>query len=104
MAPTSGQIAVALDALRADADQWRGAAAELGTAAGVAGGLTVAPAAFSFAGQAVAAAHEALRSKLAALLTAGAANFDDIAAALRASADAYEADEIAGAHRLRDIY
>ncbi len=104
MAPTSEQITVALDRLREDADKWVGGAEELRTAAGWVGAVVLAPAAFSFAGQAVAASYEQLRAKVAALVDGGAANFDDIATALRQSADAYEADEAAGAHRMTGIY
>ena len=59
------------------------------------------PAAFSFAGDAVAVIYEALRVKAAALVHAGAANLDAIAAALRSSAATYAAEDAAGMHRLR---
>ncbi|MCO1657419.1 hypothetical protein [Pseudonocardia humida] len=104
MAPTPAQITVALDALRDDAELWDGGAEELRSAAGRAGAMALPPAAFSFAGQAVLASYEQLRIKVAALLTAGAANYDDIAIALRQSADAYESDEAAGAHRMAGVY
>jgi hypothetical protein len=104
MAPTSEQITVALEALRTDADKWVGGADELRSAAGRAGAMALPPAAFSFAGQAVLTSYERLRVKTAELLRAGAVNFDDIATALRQSADAYEADEAAGAHRMTSIY
>lgn len=102
--PTGDRIVAALGALRADADRWTRSAEEMQAAATTAAGQAVPPAAFSFAGQAVAAAHDALRSKIDALLAAGAANFTDIAGALTASAAAYEADEAAHVHRLRGIY
>lgn len=104
MAPTPEQVTVSLDALRADADQWAAAAATMAAAAATADGQQVDPSAFSFAGQAAAAAYEDLRVKTAGLIHQGAARFDSIAGALRASADAYEADEAAGAHRLQNVY
>jgi uncharacterized protein YukE len=104
MPPTPQQIAVALDALRADADRWADAAATMHAAAALADAQKVDAAAFSFAGQAVAAAYEGLRVKLVTLIGQCASNFDSVAAALRASADAYEADEAAGAHRMQNIY
>jgi hypothetical protein len=104
MAPTPEQITVSLDALRADADQWTAAAGTMAAAAAAADGQKVDASAFSFAGQAAAAAYEDLRLKLAGLLHQGGVRFDSIAGALRASADAYEADEASGAHRLQNIY
>jgi hypothetical protein len=104
MAPTPEHITVALEALRADADKWIGGADELRTAAATAGAMALPPAAFSFAGQPVLTAYEQLRVKAAGLLRAGAVNFDDIATALRQSADAYESEEAAGAHRMTGIY
>jgi hypothetical protein len=100
--PTRPDVTVALDALEADAVRWSDAAADLRAAASAATGLVLEPAAFSFAGHAVAAAYEALRSRTARLLTEGADNLESIAAALRASAAAYAADEAAGAHRMDD--
>ena len=104
MAPTPDQITVALDALRDDTELWDGGADELRSAASQAGAMALPPAAFSFAGQAVLASYEQLRIKAVELLRGGAANYDDIASALHQSADAYEADEAAGAHRMSGIY
>jgi uncharacterized protein YukE len=102
--PTPQEIHVALEALRDDADHWRTAADALRASAGRARDALVPPATFSFAGQAAAAAYEALRARTARLLEEGALNFDDIATALRASAAAYEADEKAHRHRIENIY
>lgn len=104
MNPTPGDITIALDALRAEADSWTGAADELRSASTALGALALPLAAFSFNGAVVAGHYEALRSKTAARLAAGAANADDIATALRLSADAYEAEEADGVHRLTGIY
>jgi hypothetical protein len=103
-APTPDQITVAVEALKSDAALWSRTAAELRDAAATAAEQVLEPSAFSFAGGAVAAAYEALRGRTAALLTEGADNADAIAAALRASAAAYAADEAAGAHRLHNTY
>jgi hypothetical protein len=102
--PTPQQIAVALDALESDAARWSSAAGELRAAAAAAAGQALDPAAFSFAGEAVATAYEALRTRTATLLAQGADNFEAIAGALRASAAAYAADEASGAHRLHNIH
>jgi hypothetical protein len=99
--PQPGEITVALDALEADAALWSRAAADLRAAAVTLDGQQRDPAAFSFAGDAVAVIYEALRVKAAALVHAGAANLDAIAAALRSSAATYAAEDAAGMHRLR---
>jgi hypothetical protein len=104
MPPTSQQIVVALEALEADAMMWQRAAEDLRTAAAAARRQEIPPHAFSFAGRAVADAYESMRVKAVALLEGGAANFDAIARALRASAAAYAADERAGAHRIKNTY
>ena len=103
-APTPDQITVAVEALESDAALWSRTASELRDAAATAAGQVLEPSAFSFAGGAVAGAYEALRGRTAALLADGADNADAIAAALRASAAAYAADEAAGAHRLHNTY
>jgi uncharacterized protein YukE len=104
MPPTQQQITVSIEALRADADQWAAAAATMNTAASRAGTPKIDADAFSFAGQAAAVTYGQLHDKLTQLMLQGASTFDAIAAALRASADSYEADEAAGEHRLRNIY
>jgi hypothetical protein len=104
MAPTQQQITVALEALEADAEMWREAAAVLHDAATSAADLRVDSPAFSFAGQEVAAAYEGLSTKLTGLVKAGADNLDLIAATLRACAAAYRAEEEAGVHRMRNVY
>jgi hypothetical protein len=104
MVPTHDQIIVSVDALRTDADEWARAAKDMHDVAAKADTQKVDAAAFSFAGHAAAAGYETLRAKMAGLISGGAREFDAIAAALRASADAYEADEAAGAHRIQNIY
>lgn len=104
MAPTPQEISVSLEALRADADQWAAAAGTMHAAAGLAETQRLDPAVFSFAGLTAATTYELLRARMARLLDQGASAFESIAAALRASADSYEADEAAGAHRIRNVY
>jgi len=98
--PGGPDLAVALDALEADAVRWTDAAAQLRVAAAAAAGQVLEAAAFSFAGGGVAMAYEGLRSRTAALLREGADNLDAVAAALRAGAAAYVAREATAAHRL----
>lgn len=95
-------VAVAGDALEADAVRWTGAAADLRAAAAAAAGQVLAASDFSFAGREVAVAYESLRSRTAALLADGADNLDAVAAALRAGAAAYAAQEAAASARLRE--
>ena len=102
--PTPHEIRVALGALEADAEDWARAAEQLRAAAATADRQKLDPAAFTFAGQAAAAAYEDLRARMAGLIAQGATNLDAIATALRASAAAYAADEAAGVHRLQNIY
>jgi DNA-binding NarL/FixJ family response regulator len=99
--PARPDVAVSLRALESDAVRWTDAAADLRAAAAAAAGQVLDASAFSFAGREVATAYEALRSRTASLLTAGADNLDAVAAALRAGAAAYAADEAAAAARLR---
>jgi hypothetical protein len=104
MAPGPDEITVALKELRAEADRWVRAADVLRSAATALVGRALPPAAFSFTGAGVAGIYEDLRTKTFARLSAGAANADAIATALRMSADAYESDEASGAHRMNRIY
>lgn len=104
MAPEPQQIAVALDALESDAVGWLRIGDELRAAGGSAGALSLPAAAFSFAGGALAASYEALRARMVGLLDGGAGNAGAVAAALRASAATYAAEEQAGVHRMRDTY
>ena len=98
------QVGVALEALEHDAARWTRAARDLRAAADAARGQALDRASFSFAGGAAADAYDALRTKTVALLTQGARNCDDIAAALRTSAERYAAEENAGVHRMRGVY
>jgi hypothetical protein len=102
--PAPERIVVSLEALRADAVDWDHAAADLRGATHRAEAVVVSPAVFSFAGGPVAEAYELLRIHTVALLSGGADNLGAIAAALRAAAATYEADELEHVHRLRNVY
>ena len=102
--PSAERIRVALAALEDDAARWARAADDLGRAAAAARAETLDPSAFSFVGGPMAEAYARLQGTTATLLTQGAENCAAIAAALRASAAAYAAEERAGIHRLRDVY
>jgi hypothetical protein len=102
--PSPEQITVSIEALRADAADWDHAAGELRVTARRADAAVVPSTAFSFAGGPVAQAYELLRVNTAGLLAAGAQEFGAMAAALRAAADTYEADELRTLHRLRNVY
>jgi hypothetical protein len=104
--PTPADIYAALEVLRADARGWTDAADTMRTAAANAGAAVLPVATFSFAGEkaGVAASYEKLRDRLTGLIEQGARNFDDVSAALYASAAAYEADEAAHVHRMRSSY
>jgi Skp family chaperone for outer membrane proteins len=95
-------VVVAAGALESDAVRWTGMAADLRAAAATAAGQVLSTSAFSFAGREVAAAYDALRARVATLLAEGAENLDAVAAALRAGAAAYTAEEAAAAARLRE--
>jgi hypothetical protein len=104
--PTPADIYAALDVLRADARRWADAAGTMAAAAADARAAVLPVATFSFAGEkaGVAASYEKLRDRVTGLIEQGARNFDDVSAALHASAAAYEADEAAHVHRMRHIY
>ena len=105
MTPSADRIRVALAALETDAVFWTRVAAELrGAAAAARADTAVAPSAFSLFGGPYATGYRALSDHVVALLEDGAANAESTAAALRASAAAYAADDASGAHRLQGVY
>lgn len=101
--PTPQQVTVALEALRDDATVWSDDAGTLKAAQSTAESLRLPAPPFSFAGGQLAAAYDALVTRVATLLDQGGTNFTTVAAALRASADAYEADEQAHVHQLQSL-
>lgn len=103
--PTDDQFEVAIEALRTDASTWQGFADTMAGAATAADGLTIDSLAFSWVGEqiGISAAYEDVRALMAKLLSEGVQNFRDVAAALIASADAYEQDEINAASRMTGL-
>lgn len=102
--PTAGQIAVALEALRDDADRWAKGGEDLRAAQAAIRAAAVDSEAFSGLGADMARAYAALHARIAGLVTDATTNYDAVAAALRRSADTYEKEERANVHRLRGIY
>ena len=104
--PTSDEVFAATDAIRTDAAVWSQMAGELDTAARTAADLALSAFDFSFVGHLVGMEHvyTGLQQRVAALLAQGATTFDEIADALRKSADDYDRDEQNNVHRLKHIY
>ena len=104
--PPKDRIVAATAALRADATVWHDNSAELHTAAQLAVGLSLNPAAFSSLGEQVGLAHayQGLYEKVLLLLQEGSGNFDGIAGALTRAADGYERDERFAVHEMLDTW
>jgi len=102
--PTPAQITVAVQALRDDAARWARGASHLQEASTHVASATLPADAFSALGSDMAHAYAALRSRVGALLDAATTNYVAVAAALHESADTYESEERANAHRLRHLY
>lgn len=104
--PSSDEVYAATAAMRADAGVWAGMAGQLDSAAQVARGLTLS--AFEFSGVGHLAGldevYAELQNRVAHLLRHGGAIFDDIADALKKSADDYERDEHDTVHRMKNVY
>lgn len=94
-------VDVELEALRADAEVWRGAAGELERRRPHVQGMLVAPAAFSIWGvdAGLDRTYEEVRARMEALLDQGGQTFSALADTLTAAADAYGREDAAGAHR-----
>ena len=104
--PSQGQVDVAIQALRDDAQKWRAAAGELEIAARVAGEMDFQAFHFSYIGDkiGVTEAYRLLQDKLIDLLNGGAANFRSVAQALNTSADDYQEDDRNAVHRLKNVW
>jgi hypothetical protein len=104
--PTQGQIDVAIQSLRDDAQKWRAAAGELEIAAGVAAEMDFQAFHFSYIGDkiGVTEAYRLLQDKLIDLLNGGATNFRNVAQALNLSADGYQEEDRNATHRLKNIW
>jgi hypothetical protein len=103
MPPTPHDLAVATSALRAEAAVWDAQGAAL---AALAPGIEALAFNRVEAGlfQLIVAAHAELAGHAAARCREGAAEAGRVAGTLRAVADTYDAEELAGEHRLRNLY
>lgn len=105
MTPPSGELYVALEALRRDAAAWTARADALRQAAALGRTLNLTPLHFSYIGDVVGLTetYGNLQDRLTRLLDQGAANFDAMASALRAAADEYQqTDELSSRRLARD--
>jgi hypothetical protein len=104
--PSQGQIDVAIQSLRDDAQKWRAAAGELEIAAQVAGEMDLQAFHFSYIGDAIGVteAYGKLQDKLIDLMNGGAANFRSVAEALTLAADGYQEDDRNAEHRIRNVW
>jgi hypothetical protein len=104
--PSQGQIDVAIQSLRDDAQKWRFAAGELEIAAQVAGEMDFQAFHFSYIGDkiGVTEAYRQLQEKMIELLNGGTANFRSVAQALTVAADGYQEEDRNAVHRLKNIW
>ena len=104
--PSQGQIDVAIQALRDDAQKWRAAAGELEIAARIAGEMDFQAFHFSYIGDkiGVTEAYRLLQEKLIDLLNYGAVNFRSVGQALTMAANGYEEEDRNAVHRLKNIW
>lgn len=104
--PSQGQIDVAIQALRDDAQRWRAAAGELEIAGQVAGEMDLQAFHFSYIGDkiGVTEAYGKLQERMIDLLNGGATNFHSVAQALTMAADGYQEDDRNAEHRIRNVW
>jgi len=104
--PTQGQVDVAIQSLRDDAQKWRAAAGELEIAARIATEMDFQAFHFSYIGDkiGVTETYRLLQDKLIDLLNGGATNFRNVAQALDMSADGYQEEDRNAVHRLKNIW
>ncbi len=103
MPPTPHDLAVATSALRTEAVVWEAQAAELARLASRIEALGFSRLEAGLF-QAVVGAHTALVRHAAARCGEGVAEAAGVAGTLHAVADTYDAEELAGEHRLRNLY
>lgn len=103
MPPTAHDLAVATSALRTEVGVWDDQGAEL---AGLASRIEALGFSRLAAGlfQVIAGAHTDLVRHAAARCREGAAETARVANTLRSVADTYDAEELAGEHRFRNLY
>jgi hypothetical protein len=101
MAPTHDQVVADCNAMRADATKWQTASDAMHGASGTAKGLTLGDTQFGLAdaAQGCKTAYATIQSKIVTLFDGADAEFEKVAGVLKASADTYEKEDAAGAHR-----
>ncbi|MCW6010290.1 hypothetical protein K1W54_37940 [Micromonospora sp. CPCC 205371] len=106
MAPGGDAVAVAVEALRRDAREWRRWADELDAAARVADDLDLTANEMCGLSEAVGlpVLYRAVQQRAVELAVTGAREFAAVADALTSAADGYEADERAAVHRLLGVW
>jgi hypothetical protein len=104
--PSQGQIDVAIQSLRDDAQKWRLGAGELEIAARVASEMDLQAFHFSYIGDKIGVtdAYRSLQDKLIDLLNGGATNFRNVAQALTMAADGYQEDDRNAVHRMKNVW
>ena len=103
MPPSPHDLAVATSALRTEATVWDAQAAQLSRLASRIEALRFSRLEAGLF-ELIVGAHTALVAHAAARCREGAAEATRVARTLRAVADTYDAEELAGEHRLRDLY
>lgn len=105
MAPSKDEVQVACDALRSDAKKWATASDEMAGASTSAQNLVLGRDQFGYAAEShgLVAAYTTLQQRIAHLLTGADSEFDKLSGVLKASADTYEYEDAAGAHRMNRI-
>jgi hypothetical protein len=106
MAPTPEQYQVALQSLRNDADKWDQCAADLGAAKTTADGLHLEALHFSYVADklGVTALYQQFQTKMSGLLGEGQTMSNNVATALRNSAQTYQQEEESGVHRMNNVW
>jgi hypothetical protein len=101
MAPTHEQVVADCNDMRSDATKWQTASDAMHGAASTARGLTLGDTQFGLAdaAQGCKTAYATIQDKMAGLLDGADAEFEKVAKVLKASADTYEKEDAAGAHR-----
>ncbi|MGH4016768.1 MAG: hypothetical protein ACRDSL_23110 [Pseudonocardiaceae bacterium] len=90
---------------RSDAKKWATASDAMAAAATSAQNLVIGRDQFGYAAESrgLVAAYTTLQQRIAHLLTGADREFDKISGALKASADTYEREDAAGAHRMNRL-
>ncbi|BCJ44839.1 hypothetical protein GCM10010168_16520 [Actinoplanes ianthinogenes] len=101
--PTAGEVSVATNVLRSEAGQWETQAGKLTSLSTEAAGMEFGRLEAGLF-QAMVGPYNDVINAVTARATEGATAMKEIAATLRNAANTYEAEDQAGAHRLKNIY